>query len=393
MQADDILTYNREYLETLSKDELQKLLKIANDKADEYFTLQQSNKILINSLYGAQANPGFVLFNEKIAQAITGNGRFFIKLVARRINEKLAKLARQQSIPSNINDYVYYGDTDSVYYTIEPFVNNFIQNNPDAQIIDIVHFCDEFSDNIIDKIISDTVDDFSYVLNAFNPSKISAKREIIADVMVCVAKKKYAAKLRESEGIIFAEDSPKVKIMGLELIKSITPPFSKKYLREAVDIILDGTNEQLLDWFEVVKRKFILADVNDIAVVSSTNKIDYDLEGVDPIPIAARASIYYNNYITKNNLLNKYVMVQPGEKVKIVCLKDANPFASVIKRKNGKILVPNIIAYQGNEFGKELRDYVDFDKQFLKAFLNPLKIMTDAINFNTQRKLDDVFDF
>ena len=111
---DDILNYQYDDLNKISSDDLLRLLQEAKDKADEYFTLQQSNKILINALYGAQGNDGFILFNEKIAQAITGNGRFFIKLIAQRINEKLAKLAKQQNIPSNINEYVYYGDTDSV---------------------------------------------------------------------------------------------------------------------------------------------------------------------------------------------------------------------------------------------------------------------------------------
>ena len=282
---------------------------------------------------------------------------------------------------------------NSVYYTIEPFVDNFIQNNPDAQTIDIVKFCDQFEADIINKIIKETIDEFAFTLNAFNSKKISAKKEVVADTMICVAKKKYIARLRESEATIFPDDSPKIKIMGLELIKSITPPFTKKYLMEAIDILLDGTNDQLIEWLGQTKNKFLNVDINDIVIISSTNNINYDLQDVKPIPIAARASIYYNNYITKNNLLNKYNLIQPGEKVKMVCLKEANPFAPIIRRNNGKILSPNIIAFVGNEFGQQLKNYIDYDKQFEKSFLNPLKIMSNALDFSTERKMHDIFDF
>lgn len=216
---------------------------------------------------------------------------------------------------------------------------------------------------------------------------------LVHNCVIGVAKKKYIARLRESESTVYPLDSPKLKIMGLELIKSTTPNFTKKYLMQAVNILLDGTNDQLINFIKSIKNEFLKVDINDIVMVSSTNNLDYDLKDTTPIPIAARASIYYNNYITKNNLLNKYNLIQAGDKVKLVYIKDQNPFAPIVKRVNGKNLIPNIIAFSNNEFAKLLKDYIDYDVQFEKSFLNPLKIMSASIDYDVEEKMPDVFDF
>ena len=88
----DVLNCSREDLEKLSDSELEKLLKYTQDKGNEYYILQIALKTLINSLYGALGNKAFILINEKIAQAITGNGRYFIKSFGRRISSKFKEM-------------------------------------------------------------------------------------------------------------------------------------------------------------------------------------------------------------------------------------------------------------------------------------------------------------
>lgn len=282
---------------------------------------------------------------------------------------------------------------NSIYYQIEPFVELFKKEHPGAGVQDIVQFCDKFEEEVVQPIIDASIKEFSENLNAYNPSKIGAKKEVVADTMICIAKKKYLARLRESESTVYPVDEPKVKVMGLELIKSTTPQFTKKYLMQAVDILFDGTNDELIDFINNVKSKFLEADINDIVQVSSTNNLDYNLKGTVAVPIAARASIYYNNYITQNNLLNKYSLIQPSEKVKLVYMQEQNPFAPIIKRENGKLLIPNVFAFNSNNFAPLLKDYIDYDLQFEKAFLSPLKIMSTAINYNVVKSIPDVFDF
>ena len=127
----DVLNCSREDLEKLSDSELEKLLKYTQDKGNEYYILQIALKTLINSLYGALGNKAFILINEKIAQAITGNGRYFIKSFGRRIEKYL------QSLKKWNKPYYIYSDTDSAYYTIEPFVEEFLKKKPDTSLSEI----------------------------------------------------------------------------------------------------------------------------------------------------------------------------------------------------------------------------------------------------------------
>ena len=134
----DVLNSSREDLEKLSDSELESLLKFTQDKSNEFHILQISLKTLINSLYGALGNEAFILINEKIAQAITGNGRYFIKSFGRRIENHLQSLIKWNK------PYYIYSDTDSAYYTIEPFVEEYLKKKPDASLSEIVDFCDKF---------------------------------------------------------------------------------------------------------------------------------------------------------------------------------------------------------------------------------------------------------
>lgn len=381
-----LLALTNEELEKMSSAELEDLLHLAQDKGDEFYTLQIAYKTLINSLYGALGNKAFVLFNEKIAQAITGNGRFFIQSLGRNINDYL-----QSKIPSD-KAYWNYADTDSVYYNIEPFVKKFEERSPSASILEKVDFCHRFSEKVIDPIIQGTIDQFCEVLNARDPSACGAKMEVIADKVIFIAKKKYIARLRESESSVYPVNHPKIKAMGVELIKSTTAPFARKYLNEVIPILLDGTNQDLLEFFKGVKAKFCDSGITDIASGTSVSRLDYDFNK-DIIPINSRAAIYYNKYLSQKNLASKYTPIQPGDKIKFVHLRTPNPFASDTKNASGKVIKPNVIAFLEDEFGELLRDYVDYDEQFNKVFISPLKIMTEAIGYTVQTQMPSVFDF
>jgi DNA polymerase elongation subunit (family B) len=104
----EVLEYTEEQLRALSKEELQRLLGEAEDGERLFDTAQMTQKIMINSLYGAIANKYFPLFNEDMAAAITGNGRYFIRKLSNYIEETLQKMHKSEK------NYIMYGDTDSV---------------------------------------------------------------------------------------------------------------------------------------------------------------------------------------------------------------------------------------------------------------------------------------
>ena len=173
----NVLDYNIEDLNNLSIEELELLYILAEDGENEFNTRQLCEKTLMNALYGALANAFFPLFNEDMAAGITGNGRYFIRKLANNIENKL------QSMISSKTPYILYSDTDSDYFHIEPFVNLYLQKNPESTIDETVTWCDEFEKKVIQPVISQTVSDFCDELNAYNREKIGADREIIADCL------------------------------------------------------------------------------------------------------------------------------------------------------------------------------------------------------------------
>ena len=545
----DVLNCSREDLEKLSDSELEKLLKYTQDKGNEYYILQIALKTLINSLYGALGNKAFILINEKIAQAITGNGRYFIKSFGRRIEKYL------QSLKKCNKPYYIYSDTDScvgdtlistslgkikiedlfeksgeiiknengsfvkrldekilaksmspdfeiqdkkiiyvmkhkvnkrmfkistenrsviitedhsvminrnnnlisvkpteilksdelileskqkdllyiienykiedlgiqeldvydievednhnffgndillhnsAYYTIEPFVEEFLKKNPDASLSETVDFCDKFETEVVQPKIQENIDEFCYYLNAMDKSKCGGKREIIADRFILLKKKKYLCRLRANEATVFPDDAPKIKAMGVELIKSSTPKFSIEHMSEALPILFDGTQKDLREWFEKCKTEFKNAPISDIVANMTVNCVDYDLRKNLAIPINSRASLIYNEFIKKHNLEGSFNLIHAGDKIKYIYLKTPNTLGETIVNSTGRSIkktYPNVIAFIDYNFIQYIKDYIDYDTQFEKTLIKPLEFMANAINFTVKEKAMDLFDF
>jgi len=368
------LDYTEDELKSCSKEFLNELLLDSARLELQYNTEQMMLKVLINSLYGALANKWFPLFNEKMAQAITGNGRYFIRKLANYIEATLQKLKTSNK------PYILSGDTDSVYYTIEPFMNLYQLKNPGLTMDEYVDWADTFEETVVKPCVQRCIDDFCEELNAYNTELIGAEREIIADRGVIAEKKKYFMRVRDSEGVRYPTDSPYIKIMGLDAIKSSTPAWSKKQLNKAIPKILDSTEQDLLDWIKDIKQTFKTTDINDIAIIGGVSNLDYKLTDKG-IPIGARSCLIHNKYLKTNKLDGTYSMLQPGEKGKRIFLTSPNSFGS------------NVVQFQHPRFTEELEKCVDYDTQFQKGFLNPLKLMTNCLNYNLERETESFDDW
>lgn len=368
----DPLQYTEQELRNLSIQELKQLLKDSEYKESLYNTRQLTEKVLINGLYGAMANRYFPLFNEDMAAAITGNGRYFIQKLAIYIEEALQKL-----IPSE-KPYVVGGDTDSLYVTIENFMNLYQEKNPGLSINEYVDWADNFEKKIIKPIIQKTIDDFSYELNAYNKEKIGVEREVISDAAVFTAKKHYYMRVRDNEGTRYPENSPKIKIMGLEIIKSSTPKWSQKYLKEAIECILDKDETALKQWLANIKSEYLTVGLNEIAHVGGVSNLNYTL-GDKGVPIGSRAALVHNKYIIENNLVDKYNLIVPDDKCKRLFLIEPNKFNS------------NIIAYIDDRFIEEIpREFIDYDTNFEKQFMNPMMLMVETLGYNMRKETQEL---
>lgn len=267
---------------------------------------------------------------------------------------------------------------NSFYYHIEPFVKRWQSKNT-TDLTPTIDFCDMFAEKVIQPIIQESIDDFANEFNIFNKDVVGAKRESISDVSIWVAKKCYLMRVRDSEGTRYPLEHPKIKIMGLQLIKSSTPKFTQDKITKAIDILLDGDERELNRYLEECEKQFRDAPLGEIAGITSVSSLDYDLFGKVPVPIQSRSAILYNEYIKNNNLLSKYNPILPGEKIKRLYLKSPNQFM----KYKGKIVNSDSIAFLQDEFAEsELRKVVDYDMNYEKFFLRPLFIITDALKYN-----------
>jgi len=370
----DVLEYTEDELRALPKLDLQILLHEAEYKESLFNTRQLVEKTLMNKIYGALANRWFPLFNEDIAAAITGNGRYFIRKLAIYIEEALQKMFTSEK------QYIVAGDTDSLYYHIEPFMLMYQEKHPNLSISEYVDWADAFEKKVIQPVINKCISDFAAELNAYNTDMIKSEREIIADVAVFCAKKKYFARVRDKEGTRYPENNPKIKMTGLEIIKSGTPVWSKKQLKKVIPIILDNNEQDIRDWLQKIKWDFTSQPLNDIAAVAGVSSLDYQL-GEKGVPMGVRSALVFNKYIKENNLQDKYQPIQPGDKTKRLFLVLPNKFNT------------DVIGYTNDLFTKELEGCIDFDKNFEKNFLAPLDLMVNTLKYNLQKETEDLDDW
>lgn len=228
----------------------------------------------------------------------------------------------------------------------------------------------EYIETEVQPVINNTSKELGDIFNALDSSKISAKREVIASSAVFIAKKRYFMRVIDSEFVRF--EKPKLKMVGIDIIRSSTPKFSKNYLKKSIDIILESTESELKNWISKVRDLYLSSDLINIAKTSSVNSSSYKL-GVDKsIPINSRGFLVTNQYLDSIDS-KEFNRLQLGERIKFLYLKVPNPLNS------------NIFAFDNNEFAEKFRDFIDWDTNFDKFFLKTLEIMTKPLNYNLNR--------
>ena len=285
------------------------------------------------------------------------------------------------------NDHNFFGNDilvhNSCYFTLQPIshvlYDSTDDNNTKADKID------NFIKTKIDPVIEENNKEFCDFVNALDSTVVKAEREVIADSAVFVAKKRYFMRVLDNEGVRY--ETPKIKRMGIEIVRSSTPSFSKKYLDDSINIILDKNNKDLLEWVKETKQLFTKQKLSEIAKTSSVSNLNYSLDKVQydqngrkiSVPINSRAALVTNRYIEQNNLSNQFQPISPNDKIKILYMKTPNPLNS------------NVMAFIDNRFAEMFRQYVDFDENWDKFFLAALEIMTNPLNYdlgNQKEELD-----
>ena len=337
---------------------------------------QQSIKILMNSLYGAMANAYFTYSDPRIAAAITLSGRLSIRWAEKAINAEMNRVCKTEKV-----DYVIAIDTDSLYVNMEEIVKRQCGGMTTQQIVDHL---DTFSKNVMQPVLVNAYQRLSDHMGCVDNRMVMA-REVIADRGIWTAKKRYILSVHDKEGVRYTK--PKLKIMGIEAVKSSTPQACRDKMKAAFDIAIGGTEEEMQEFISEFRKEFVTLPVEEISfprsvsdVVSKANPHTIYIKGT---PIHVRGSLLYNHHLKQKGLDKKYALIQSGEKIKFVYLKTPNPI------RENVISFPDFLPKE-----LDLEPYVDYNAQYEKSFIKPLSSILDAIGWTPEKiaKLDVFFE-
>ena len=334
--------------------------------------IQMAKKISLNSAYGAIGNQYFRYYKLANAEAITLSGQVSIRWIESKMNEYLNKL-----LQTTEEDYVIASDTDSIYLNLGPLVNKFFasKSSDKAAIVSLLNkICEEKFEPYIDQCYQNLA---TYV-SAYD-QKMQMKRENIADRGIWTAKKRYILNVWDSEGVRY--EDPKLKMMGIEAVKSSTPAPCRKMIKDALKLMMSGTEEDVIDFIDKSRAEFKKLPPEQISFPRSVSDVQKYKSSSDiyvkGTPIHCRGALLFNHYIKEKKLTNKYSLIQNGEKIKFCYLKKPN------------IIHENIISFI-QDFPRELDldKYIDYDLQFEKSFVEPLKAILDAIGWNVEKTVN-----
>ena len=232
----------------LSDTELRRLHEQTVKDITKYNNFQMAKKIALNSAYGAVGNQYFRYYKLANAEAITLSGQVSIRWIENRINTYLNKLLNTEDI-----DYVVASDTDSVYINFGPLVDKFFSNkiNDKAKVVTIL---DQVCQDKLEPFIEKSYEELASYVNAYD-QKMEMKRENIADRGIWTAKKRYILNVWDSEGVRY--EDPKLKIMGIEAVKSSTPAPCRTMIKDALKLMMNGTEDEVIDFIDESRKKFI----------------------------------------------------------------------------------------------------------------------------------------
>jgi len=326
--------------------------------------IQWARKIALNSAYGAVGNQYFRYYDVRQASAITTAGQFIIRFIEEKVNNYLNTILKSEEKL----DYIVASDTDSIYVTLDKLVEKTCEGKDNDQIC---NFLDKVVGSRIEPFIEKCFDELSEYTNAFKNCMVM-KREVVANKGIWVAKKRYMLNVLDEEGVRLSE--PKLKIMGIEAVKSSTPQVCRGKIKEAIKTIMGKEQKDLHKLIADFKKEFFTMSAEQISFPRSCNNLKKYRHAsnvfIKGTPIHVKGALIYNHQLKQFGLGQKYPYIQEGDKLKFLKLVEANPF---------KFDVISYITTLPKEF--KLEQYIDYETQFEKTFLDPMRFILQAIGW------------
>jgi DNA polymerase elongation subunit (family B) len=334
--------------------------------------IQMARKIQLNSAYGAIGNQYFRYYKLANAEAITLSGQVSIRWIENKMNAYLNKILKTDGV-----DYVIASDTDSIYLNMGPLVET-VYKGREKTTEGVVNFLDKICKVELEKYIESCYQELANYVNAYD-QKMQMKRENIAERGIWTAKKRYILNVWDSEGVRYEE--PKLKMMGIEAVKSSTPAPCRVMIKDALKLMMNGTEDEVINFIDKCREEFKKLPPEQVAFPRTASDVRkyYSSSSIyaSKTPIHVRGALLFNHYIKQNNLTNKYSLINNGEKVKFIFLKKPNTIQE------------NVISFI-QDFPKELGldKYIDYELQFEKSFVEPLKSILDSIGWSVEKTVN-----
>jgi len=342
-----------------------------------YDNLQLAKKVSLNSAYGAMGSQYFRFYDLRQALGVTTAGQLSIRWIENKLNQFMNNLIGSKNV-----DYVIASDTDSIYLRLGELVSKFGYDKLDSAT-KTIGIMDKICEQKIQPFIDTSYQELAQYVKAFE-QKMQMKREGLSDKGIWTAKKRYILNVYNNEGVQYAE--PQMKVMGLEMVKSSTPSAIREKMKETILLMLRGTEEDVQNFIENFRKEFKTLPPEEISFPRGLNGLKEYSDSVmlykKGTPIHVKGAILYNHYLKQKGLTKQYPLIQEGEKLKFTYLKQPNPFKDTVI--SYPVRLPK-------EFG--IHDFIDYDMQFDKAYLEPVKIILGCIGWNHEKvsSLDGFF--
>lgn len=365
-QKNKMLEWEQKVVDIKNKDnyDKQELIQAENNQS-KYKVLQMAQKVCLNSLYGSMGNEYSRIYSLNMAEGITLTGQLAIRWVSKRVNAELNKIIKTDNF-----DFIIAGDTDSFYFTLKPLVDKYF---PDEDIEKKVELLDKFAEKYVQPIIHKAYDDLKDYMNSYE-QKMNMSREIIASRGFWRAKKNYALLIHNSEGVAYK--TPKMKIMGLESVRSSTPELCRNAIEDTVKLVLTKDEKSVQEYVKEFEGVFKKSDIIDISFprgISDIRKWECPTGFLSRTPIHVKGSLTYNRIVEKEGL--RMTPIRNGNKIKFIYLKEPNPVGC------------NVISYPDylpNEM--KLGKYIDYHTQYTKSYYNPIDSICNCVGWSATKR-------
>lgn len=363
-----------------SIEELENEIARLNSVKEEYFNLEQSIKIFINSIYGAAGSPYYECYNVKLAEAVTLQGQHVAKFASNAIDDYLLNMwhldkklhaAMGLTRVNKVNEktLTIYMDTDSCYVAFGPVIASCDWQGKE------VDFILKLKELRLNAYLKAKFEEYAKKFNTQNIQDLELEKISYSALMV--AKKKYILDLAWKDPGVFFAPQEKIKFVGVEIVQGSTPKFARKVLKEMTKMsIAKGKKLQYADAVKKLKeykKEYVLQSPEDIAKTERIGDYEkYCLDDRKEVRLApkcgvnVRGAAVYNHIILNSKWKSKYNLIKTDDKLKYYYSKDSN----------------EVFGFLPNNFPYEFAPPVDYDTQFEKTIINPYNRVLISMGFN-----------